>query len=326
MRALPIALALLTLAAGASAQEPGEEELAPSEVVGASPRHLFGRSFGAWVELGISGGGRGEQRADFVFSPEFGVRFRPDRGVYVGAGFGLGITATSVAGEVTSGGETTAFRGTPVRVAPGNPTMEVGYSGAVSPDVRLEVGVGAAIPTAARAQPGSTAPGHVERAASEVGARAAMAMRGYWSPWAWAPERFGLYAPVRIAASLGALLLEGDLGLGVMVPVLGDRGIDADVIVQLGAGVGGRVAEPLFLGVRLRGVGAPLGVTLPGTDAMGVAASEAIVFSAEPWVRLRFDPVQVTLRGTITFNGADGVAGDRAPWFGVFAGVGGAVD
>ncbi|MCB9592048.1 MAG: hypothetical protein H6719_04890 [Sandaracinaceae bacterium] len=311
----------------APASEDAEaDELAPREVVGSTPRHLFGRAFGVWLELGFSGGGRGDERADFVFSPEAGVRFRPDRGIYVGASFGFAAAATAVSGEVAIGGEPTPYRGSPGRIDPGNPTMELGYSGAVAPNLRLEVGVGAAIPTAARAQAGSDAPTLVERAASEVTLRSALSMRGYWSPWAWAPERFGLYLPVRVAAALGDLHIEGDLGLGVMIPVLGDRGIDADVIVQLGAGVSGRVAEPLYLGVRLRGVGSPLGVTLPGTDATGAAASEAVVFSAEPWVRLRFDPVQVTLRGVVSFNGADGVAGDRAPPFGVFVGVGGEVD
>lgn len=320
----PAAPALLAPALEDAEEE--DDELAAREVVASSPRHLLGRSLAVWLELGLSGGGRGDQRADFAFAPEFGVRFRPDRGLYVGASFGFTAAATQVSGEVTAAGETTRYEGASTRLDPGNPTMELGYSGAVSRDLRLEIGIGAAIPTAARAQPGSDEAGLIERAASEVSHRAAMAMRGYWSPWRWAPERFGLYAPVRVAGLFGDLLVEGELGVGVMVPVLGDRGIDADVIVQLAAGVGGRVAEPLHLGVRLRGVGSALGVTLTGADAMGAPASEAVVFSAEPWVRLRVDPVQVTLRADVSFNGADGVGGDRAPPFGVFLGVGGEVE
>ncbi|MCA9608967.1 MAG: hypothetical protein KC619_25375 [Myxococcales bacterium] len=299
---------------------------APRDVVTATPRHLFGRSLGVWLELGWSGAGRGDQRAEFVFSPEVGIRFRPDRGLYVGASFGVTAAATHVMGEVTAAGETTTYDGDAGRFDPGNPTMEVGYSGVVARDIRLELGIGAAVPTAARAQPGADEAGLIDRAASETSQRAAMAMRGYWAPWRWAPERFALFVPARLSALLGELLVEGDLGVGVMVPVLGDTGIDADVIVQLAAGVGGHVAEPLYLGVRLRGVGSALGRTLTGIDVTGAAASEAVVFSAEPWVRLRFDPVQVTLRASVSFNGADGVGGDRAPPFGVFVGVGGEAD
>ena len=130
---------------------------------------------------------------------------------------------------------------------------------------------------------------------------------------------------IRRGEAAGVLLFAGNGTSAVTVGIC-DTGIDADVIVQLAAGVGGHVAEPLYLGVRLRGVGSALGRTLTGIDVTGAAASEAVVFSAEPWVRLRFDPVQVTLRASVSFNGADGVGGDRAPPFGVFVGVGGEAD
>ncbi|MBX3271932.1 MAG: hypothetical protein KF729_16810 [Sandaracinaceae bacterium] len=295
-------------------------ELPARAVLGGTPRHLLGGAFTAWAELGFSGAGRGDVRADFLFSPELGVRFRPDRGLYAAAAFGFSAATTSVAGEVMAAGELMSFRGNPTRTEPGNPTMELGYSGAISDQLRLEVGLGAAIPASARAQVGTDPPTLAERAGSEAAVRAAMAARGYWSLWAWAPERFALYVPVRLAANAGGLLFEGELGLGVLIPILGDRGIDTDVVVQLAGGVGGELTERFALGARVRGVGAPAGSTLSG------GAGSDVAFSVEPWARLRLDPVQVTLRASMTLDGPDGLAGDRAPPFGVFAGVGGEVD
>ena len=335
MRPLLFVFVVLFGAAPAEAQQveitseeagDAEAEIAPRDVLGGSPRALHGERFGAWLDAGFTGAGRSDERAEFVFSPELGVRFRPDRGLVVDAAWGFALATTSIRGEVTLGGDTISYAGTPVRFDPGNPRLSVSYSGAVAPDVYLEVGLGAAVPTASRAQIGVDAPGLVERSSSELNHRAAMAMRGYWSPWAWAPERFSLFVPVRIAGRLDDLLFHGEVGLGVMVPVLGDQGVDPDVVLQLAAGVGGRLSDALYIGVRLAGVGAPVGVTLPGPNAPGEPASEAVVFSAQPWLRLRFDPVQVTLRGVVNLNGADGVAGDRAPPFGLFVGVGGEVD
>jgi len=300
------------------------DEPMPREFVGSSPRHLHGQLLGAWLELGFSGAGRGDERADFVFSPQMGARLRPDRGLVIDARWGFVVAATSIDSSIEISGDTVEYRGTPTRLDPGNPRFSFGYSGAVAPDVYLEAGIGVAVPTAGRAQIGTDADSLLDRSASERSHRAAMSMRGYWSPWSWAPERFSLFAPVRLAVRADRLLFDADLGLGVMVPVLGDRGVDPDVILQLGAGVGGEVAEALHLGIRLRGVGAPLGVMVPGFDpATGEAQTEAVVFSVEPWVRLRFDPIQIGLRGVISLNGADGVAGDRAPPFGLFVSVGG---
>ena len=317
--------ALLGQVAVAGAQGSGStsDEPPPS---GPAAQTREGQLLGARFEAGLTGRGRGDVRAEFVFSPEFGLRLRPDSGLALDVSWGLAIAATSVAGVVENGGERTPFEGQPTRVDPGNPIVQIGYSGRVAENVHLEMGLGAAVPLAARAQVGADGPTFAERAGSEASHRAAMAMRGYWAPWRWAPERFALFVPLEVAADVGALTLEVQGALGVMVPVLGGRGVDPDVVVQLAAGLSGRLGQMVVVGGWLRGVGAPLGVTLPGLDSDGEAASEAFVFSAEPWVRVRVAPAEVSLRVVVNFNGADGVAGDRAPPVGVFIGVGGAVD
>ena len=68
---------------------------------------------------------------------------------------------------------------------------------------------------------------------------------------------------------------------------------------------------PAQYGVRLAGVGAPIGASTP-----------AFTLSVEPWAGLRFDTVRAMLRGIVDLTGTDRVGGPRGPSFGLFAGVG----
>jgi hypothetical protein len=106
-------------------------------------------------------------------------------------------------------------------------------------------------------------------------------------------------------------MLDVDAALAVMIPLLGDSNRDVEVVAEGAVGVGVEVADPLSLGARVR-----------LTGMSGDAFMATPVTSAEPWVRLRFDPVQVTLRGTINLHGRDGLVGSRGPGFGVFLGAG----
>jgi hypothetical protein len=303
-----------------------EEETAPEpslparELAGSSPRALAGEHLGAWLEAGIAAGGA-EGDSAVAFSPEMGLRYRVSDAVVADVTWGLIVARTRVAGEGGAEAMPISYDRKITRVEPGNPVVHGAFSRALGDALRLEVGLGVAVPTASRAQLGADRDALSERQASELAYRAALAMRGYWSPWRWAPERFGLFLPVRVdvpVARSGAgsgegdgdvtLAVEADLGVGVMLPVLGDRNRDADVIVQGAVGIGGRVVGPLHLGVRLRAVGAASGAVVP----------DALVTSAEPWVRLRLDPAHLALRGNLTLNGTDGLGRGRGPSFGVF--------
>ncbi len=291
----------------------GRPGLSAADAVGASVRTLTGPRLGVWAETGLTGDGT-DGREMVGWSSEIGLRFPVIRGLTADASWGWTVASVAVAGVEPIGGEPTPFEAELVRFDPANPTIAIAYEDGVSPQARLRVGLGVAIPSAARAQPGDDADSLAARAASEVSNLAAMSMRGWWSPWRFAPERFGLFVPLRLAAAIDAVRLEGEAGVGVLMPVLGDRGVDVDVILQLAGGVSGQVAGPLYLGGRVRAVGGATGVLLP--DA---------VVSLEPHARLVIDDAQLTARGVLNLSGADRLASTRGPSFGVFLGAGGAI-
>ncbi|HJL19893.1 MAG TPA: hypothetical protein RMH99_29790 [Sandaracinaceae bacterium LLY-WYZ-13_1] len=289
------------------ADEQADAALPERALVASSPRTLLGEHLGAWLELGLTAGGPESESVTGV-TTELGLRYRMADAVVADVSWGLVIARTRVVDEEMVGGSAIAYDRKITRVEPGNPVLRGAFTHPFEDVARLEVGLGVAVPSAARAQAGVDADTLAERRASEVAHRAALAMRGYWSPWRFAPERLGLILPVRLAFALDALTVDAQVVFGVMVPVLGGRGQDADVVVQGAAGVGGRVVGPLHLGARLRAVGAASGVIVP----------DALVVSAEPWVRLRFDPVQIALRSSLVLNGTDGLGQARGPGFGLF--------
>lgn len=294
--------------------EPAYELVEPDvveerEVVGARPGTLLGRQAGAWLELGVTAD-RSPAGRVVALGGELGLRYRVAENVVADASFGLTYAATHVHGEVTLGGTPTPYAGSFDRVEPGNPVLggafvhrDAGYL--------LEVGLAIGIPTAARDDPGADAEAAARRAASELAARTALAMRGYRGAIGWAPERFSLAVPFRVAVPVAPLVLEIDGALSAMFPVIGDRNTDVDTLIELGAGAGARIVGPLALGARIAGVGAASGKTAP-----------EFTLSVEPWARLRFDPVQVTARGVLNVAGDDALGGARGPSFGVFVGAG----
>lgn len=279
------------------------------DVVSSSPRTLLGPDAAMWLEVGMSGSGRNRAEA-VLLSPEIGVRYRLADAVVAEVSWGLTYGATHVRGDAVIAGMTEPYDQGVQRVQPGNPTLGGAFvhrgSGAL-----VEVGLSMSLPTASRAELGADVDSAAERASSELVNRSAMSMRGYRGAFRWAPERFSLAIPLRVVLPIEALTIEIDGALAVMFPVLGDRGVDVDAIIELGAGAGATVYGPLAAGVRLGGVGAAMGVSAPD-----------FTLSAEPWLRLRFDPVQLTARGVLNLSGQDGLGQGRGPAWGVFVGAG----
>lgn len=288
-----------------------------------------GKRLGAWLELGMTSGGP-DGSSVVAFTPEVGLRYRVAESVVADVSWGLVVARTQVAAHTEAGGRVVSYDRKITRVEPGNPILHGAFSPSFGDDLRLEVGLGVAVPTASRAEIGSERDPLSARHASEVAHRAALAMRGYWSPWRWAPERFALFLPIRVdvpivragparaqgmVADIG-LAVEADLAVGLMLPVLGDQTQEPDFIVQGALGIGGRVAGPLCLGVRVRAVGAATGAVVP----------DDLVSSAEPWVRLRFDPAHLQMRASLTLNGTDGLGQARGPSYGLFVSGGGEFD
>lgn len=292
------------------AEEENEPEEAGDRMVGPVLRHLLGTRFSAWAEVSITTGGPDDSQVT-AFVPEFGLRYRVVDAVVADVSMGMLVADTLVYGEPVLGGMPIPFEGRGVRVEPGNPVLS-GLFTHTEGDVSLEVGAGVAMPSASRAELGNDADSLTDRAASEAAYRASMSMRGWWSPWRFAPERVSIVVPARVVGTLEGVQLEAEAGAAVMIPVLGDRGVDPDVVLQLAGGASFALVDVLHLGARVRAVGGALGTTLPGAIA-----------SAEPWVRLDLAPFHTTLRGVINLNGMDGLVGRRGPGFGVFVGVGG---
>ncbi|MGE0790048.1 MAG: hypothetical protein AB7S26_30515 [Sandaracinaceae bacterium] len=293
--------------------EPTGPRFTAFDATTASPRDLTGPRIGLWLETGLTADGSDGSEL-FAWSTELGARLRIEDALVGDVSMGFTVADLNVSGTGTIGGETTPYADHVLRVEPGNPTFAGGYENAIADDIRLYLGFGLSIPTAARADVSNDAEGLAVRAASELAHRSAMAMRGYVSPWRWAPERISLFVPARVVARIRSVLLDGDAGIGLMLPVLGDRGIDPDVILQLGAGLGVEVAGPLTLGLRVHLVGGALGVVLP--DA---------VLSLEPWLRVAIGDMQLGLRGSLNLTGADQIASRDGPSWNLMASVGGAL-
>lgn len=279
------------------------------DVVSSSARTLLGAEGALWLELGITAG-RPRDDEVALFAGEAGLRYRVAESIVADVSWGLSWAATSVRGEATVGGMPAPYEASHERLEPGNPTLGGAFVHR-SEGSLVEVGLAIGIPTAGRSDPGADANGAAERESSALAQRSAMAMRGYRGAFRWAPERLSLAIPFRAVIPVGPAFFEIDGALALMLPVLGDRGVDADTLVDLGAGVGWNVAGPLAIGARVAGVGAPTG-----------SASPPFTLSAEPWARLRFDPVQLSARGVLLLSGRDGLGRSRGPSFGVLLGAG----
>lgn len=298
------------LAPDALAQEHVEERIVVErDVVSSSARTMLGDQGAIWLEMGFTGGGPNGEEV-FVASPEVGLRYRVTDAIVADVSWGMTFAEAHVRGEATISGTPTPYDASVVRVEPANPTLGGAFVHR-SPELLLEIGLSVGIPAATRADLGADLDGAIAQASSRLAQRSTMAMRGYRAAFRWAPERFSLALPFRIIFPVAPIFIEVDGALALMLPVLGDQAADADTLVELGAGVGAEVVGPLALGVRLSGVGAATGAMAP-----------PFTFSAEPWARLRFDPVQITARGVLLLSGDDGLGQGRGPSFGVLVGAG----
>ena len=166
-----------------------EAPLGAQDALGSGLRHALGDQVGAWLEAGFGPGGGGADRVRYALSGELGFRLRVADDLVADASWGLTVAPTSVEGQEVVAGEVIAYAGRPTRVEPGNPVLRGLYSGGLSSSVRLDLGFGVAVPAASRADAGADEPTLVARRASEAANRAALAVRGFWSPWRWAPIR-----------------------------------------------------------------------------------------------------------------------------------------
>lgn len=168
------------------------------------------------------------------------------------------------------------------KVRVGNLFLAARYIGRVA-SLRWRVGLGLAVPLAAV----DIGPdGRLQRAAYNY----AVAMRGLWNAWLWAPDRISFVAPMEATWQLrGGWLFEGQGAVAGVVPIRHGES-DADLFIQL-AGAAGYQLAPVTLGVRLQTVIVPT-----------VSADQAQV-SLAPWIRGHWAPLFTSLSLPINLDG-----------------------
>lgn len=137
------------------------------------------------------------------------------------------------------------------------------------------------------------------------------AVRGWWSPWLWAPDRLSFVLPeLRWEFHAPVLYLAAEAALAAMIYTGGDEG-DPEIAGQLGAEIGARIAEPFILGLRFQAVGF---FTVDG-DGGQVALA--------PFAQIEFGRAFVFTRVVLNVDPPLGFAADGPAWWAVQIGGGG---
>lgn len=309
-------------AAAGEAPLPFEEEAPPtaasSPVPGARIQEVRGPQGAAWGEVGVTGADDAAQSV-LAVAAELGFRLVATRVFALSIRWGLTAAATRVTGAVGGPGDEEAFEERPRRFEAGNPVLRGDVIGGGG-DTSYRIGLAVAVPMASRPDAGDDVAGAARRQASALTHRAAAALRGWWSPWAWRPERVALALPARLVHRAGALRWSAELAAAALFPILGDRNAAVDVAVQGALGVGGDLGGGWSLGLRAHVVGGVAGEGQPETGT-GLPDVQAALM---PWVRARVtDGGYVGLRGVVLFGTTDGIGAGQGPTVGLLVNGGG---
>ena len=280
------------------------------------PDHGGGETFAAWGSAAIFSGRLIGADVTAV-TGDVGMRL----GMLDGDGrmsldWGFVYAITRVRGSFGMAGSEERYDRELERVEAGNPVLAFDWSHLFGP-VRFGLGLGVAIPVAAR----SNVPGNVdaaaERQASEVAHATYAAMHGAWNPWRTFAERAAWIVPLHLAleADMVAILIE--VAGAVTVPVLGGtRGIEG--VMQAAVDASFAVAPWARVGARAQIVVFQIG-------ASGSAGTEAQP-SVEAYGRFEFEPAFFTVRGVMDFAGPYGFGGAASGGWAIHLGGGAAVD
>jgi hypothetical protein len=175
------------------------------------------------------------------------------------------------------------------RVGSGNPMLSVAHRLSALEHNRFDVWLGATAPLAWLAD-------GTKRGFSRAMYAHALATRGLWNAWLWAPEQTALASGVKWAFKPSRdLRLRAEGALGVTLP-LGDVTQDAaDLFVQLATAVEGS-AGLLAFGLRLQSV-------------LMTADSDPLQLAIVPYVRANFNVWALDLRTVINLDEPLGVFG-----------------
>ena len=274
-----------------------------------------------WANVGLFGGTLGGQDLTLL-ALGLGMRMEMAPIVDVELEWGVAYAATYVRGfQPTDGGPDEPFEQSVERVEAGNPVFTLRFHPErPGPDDEartffFEIGLGGAIPVAARANapgPRSTTGSHAERLASVSTLDAWLTMHGGFAPWRFLPERFSLFVPVRVGGRAGILGWSLEAAGGLWVGVLGGSG-GVDGMLQLAGDVAFEIVRELRAGVRFGASGWHL----------GTEEAEGQPF-AEPWLRVVLDPMFLTARGLLALGGHRGVGAEGGGVWSISVGGGAA--
>lgn len=262
-----------------------------------------GLGHGAWVSVGVFGG---EVRDDAISlaTVDFGLRLAISAEARASLDWGLAHADARVRGAYTSPTLVEPFNVRRARLETRNADFRFDWMPRLGPDVRLGVGLGAAIPIAATSRLPSDAPSQADFDASVLAHEAYLASRVGLRAWRYRPERAAIYLPVAIAiapAEQVLLVVEAAAALGLRV--LGGMGEEFLGDLLLSADLGISVLPELRLGAR----GSLAGLALGTRD-------QAAQPSAEAWARIELRPVSVLVRASLGIGGPYGLGSNFAGW------------
>lgn len=263
-------------------EEPSEAEL---EAIAATGAEVPRGPLALRAEVGITT--RADERTNmWVLSPVLSGAYRLNTRWAFGVDWGVAFAI-----------DTPAHGDSEQRVGSGNPLFSAAYLANDSARSRLDLWLGVTAPLAWLAE-------GVQRGFSRGMYAHALAMRGLWNPWLWAPEQIG--------AATGALWivdpskdfrlrLEG--GLGATLPLSDVTQDIADLFLQLAASIELR-AGVLSLGTRLQSV-------------LMTADSDPLQLAIAPYLRVNARTWALDARLLINLDEPLGVAGAGLDAWGV---------
>jgi hypothetical protein len=292
-----------------------EPALAVTPVVYVAPHLNLGREdhgtgsvFGTWGSVGFfSGNLRNDAATVAMF--DLGMRIGLGTDASLTVDWGLAVAATRVRGEYVTTMMNTPYDVQTERVEARNADFTFEFSPQLANNVRLNVGLGVAVPVAAGAQaPATNTQGAAQIEASNLVHDVYLAANAGWYAWRYRAERGAVFVPLGTAIGLSAettLVIEGAAALSF--PILGgvERSLSGDVM--LAADI--RYQMPVHL---LRDLSIGARVSIAALD-LGVSSS-TVQPAVEPWVRYRITDVSLLLRGSLPFAGRYGIGSDFPGW------------
>lgn len=270
--------------------------------------HGTGSTFGAWGSVGLFSGSLGNDTGT-VSTFDLGMRIGLGTDAALTVDWGLAVAATHVRGEYVTTMVNTPYDVQMERVEARNADFAFEFSPQVGDHVRLNAGLGIAVPVAAGAQsPATSTGGAAQIEAANLVHDVYLAMNAGWYAWRYRAERGAVFVPLGAVIGLSdetTLVIEGAAALSF--PILGgaEKGFSGDAMLAADLGYRMLLNATLQFSLGARASIAALNLGLSSSTAQP---------AVEPWARLRVQDVSILLRGTLPFAGRYGIGSDFPGW------------